>query len=240
MNISWNDLNNIKETGVFPFRDGTIEITFAEISIWKTNPGAQFQLMRKHPIHGEFKYVLGKEVGEVPRPADLELIYLSTNGDSWSLTRAPTTGDRVVMHSPNRQSGGQVSFIEIDTFLAETSNGPEHQALRHLLEKKARLATILIACDIHSSKGEVYEKLVQTIRSLGSWWHHLETIWIVRSIQTPGEIRDKMQSHIGTDDQLLIIDISNDTAGWVGINDVGSKWLHENISAKAGAETFAS
>jgi hypothetical protein len=236
MNISWSDLNNIQEAGDYPFRDGTIAITFLEVSIWKMNPGAQFQLMRKHPIHGEFKYVLGKQIEEGPGPADLELIYQSSNGDSWSLTRAPTTGARVVMHRPNLQSGGQVSFIEIDAFLAETANGPEHQALRHLLEASARLATILIACDIHSSKGEVYEKLVQTIQSLGSWWHHLETIWIVRSAQTPDGIRDKLKSHIGTDDQLLIIDISNDTAGWVGINDIGSKWLHENISAKASTE----
>jgi hypothetical protein len=55
MNISWRDLNNVQEAGDYPFRDGTISVTFAEVAIWKNDPSAQFQLMRKHPIQKEFK-----------------------------------------------------------------------------------------------------------------------------------------------------------------------------------------
>jgi hypothetical protein len=35
MNVSWNDLNNVQEAGDYPFRDGTITVTFAEVAIWK-------------------------------------------------------------------------------------------------------------------------------------------------------------------------------------------------------------
>ncbi len=48
MNVSWNDLNNVRGAGDYPFRDGTITVTFAEIAIWKNNPDAKFELMRKH------------------------------------------------------------------------------------------------------------------------------------------------------------------------------------------------
>ena len=134
MNISWSDLDNVQEAGDYPFRDGTISVTFAEVAIWKSNPGAQFQLMRKHPIQVEFKYVLGKQIEGKLAPADDKLFYESSNGDSWCLTRNPATGTRAVMHRPNPQSGGQVSYIEIEQFLTEGSNGPEHQALRRLME----------------------------------------------------------------------------------------------------------
>jgi hypothetical protein len=62
MNISWSDLNNVDQPGEYPFRDGTITVTFAEIAVWKKEPGAQFQLMRKNPIKDQINYVLGKKV----------------------------------------------------------------------------------------------------------------------------------------------------------------------------------
>src|ERR1700744_5047888 len=201
MNVSWDDLNNVPEAGDYPFRDGTITVTFAEIAIWKNNPGAKFQLMRKHPIQGAYKYLLGSQIDEQPVPSDSELIYESSNGDSWCLTRDPLTGARAVVHRPNPQSGGQVSYMEIEKFLAEGANGPEHQALRGLLEASARTATVLIAYDIHPPEGETYENLTEKIRSFGSWWHHLETTWIVKSIHAPGEIRDQLRAYIGSDDQ---------------------------------------
>src|SRR5665213_3313923 len=217
MEVSWSDLNHVQAAGDYPFRDGTITVTFAEVAIWKKTPDARFRLMRKYPIHGDFRYVLGRQLGENPAVVDTELIYQSSNGDSWSLTRDPVTGARAVMHRPNPRSGGQVSYLEIEKFLVEGANGPEHQALRRLMETGARAATILIAYDIHPPRGEAYDGLVKAIQALGAWWHHLETIWIVQCAHTPGEIRDRLRSHIGIDDQLLVIDISRDAAGWVGI-----------------------
>jgi len=229
MYISWNDLNNVQEPGDYPFRDGTITVTFAEIATWKNRPGVLFQLMRKYPLQGAFSYALGKQIDEKEVRAYGDLIYESSNGDSWSLTRDPATGARAVMHRPNPQSGGQVSFIEVEKFLTDGAHGPEHQALKRLMEKTVGLPSILIAYDIHPPKGEAYENLIEAIRSLGTWWHHLETVWIVRCAHTPAEIRDRLKSHIGTEDQLLIVDISGDVAGSAGVNDAGSKWLAQNI-----------
>ncbi len=189
----------------------------------------RFQLMRKHPIQGAFRYVLGKQVEEKSAPAAPELIHESSNGDAWYLTQDPATGARVVLHRPNAQSGGQASYVGIDKFLSGGANGPEHQALRRLIETGAPMATILIAFDIHPPNGEVYDGLIGAIQSLGTWWHHLETIWIVQCADKPGEIRDRLKSHLGIEDQLLVIDISGDTAGWAGVNDAGSKWLADNI-----------
>src|ERR1700722_381401 len=116
MNISWHDLNNVHEAGDYPFRDGTISVTFAEVAIWKKNPSAQFQLMRKYPIQKEFKYVLGKQIDERLEPVKYELIYESSSGDTWSLARDPTTGGGVVMNCPNPRSGGRTSYMAVAKF----------------------------------------------------------------------------------------------------------------------------
>jgi hypothetical protein len=91
------------------------------------------------------------------------------------------------------------------------------------------MATILIGYDVHSPEGRTHDGLVRTIKSLGIWWHHLETIWIVKSSQTPAAIRDQLKPHIGADDQVLVVDISDDTAEWFGVNEAGSTWLKNNV-----------
>jgi hypothetical protein len=159
--------------------------------------------------------------------ADEKLVFKGSNGDSWYLGRDPETGLRAAKHVANPESGGHVSYLEIESFLSG-GDGPEHQAFRHLMEAE-RAATILIAYDIHPAWGAAYDDLVKAIQSLGAWWHHLETVWIVRSDKTPEQIRDRLKSCIGTDDQVLILDITGDKAEWAGVDEAGSKWLKENI-----------
>jgi hypothetical protein len=91
------------------------------------------------------------------------------------------------------------------------------------------MTAILIAYDIHPTEGDGYDKLIEKIRSLGDWWHHLESTWIVRCAQSPSQVRDQLRSYIGNDDQLLVIEISGDTAEWAGVNGAGSQWLKDNI-----------
>ena len=59
-------------------------------------------------------------------------LYVSPNGDRWSLCRN-SAGSFMVSHRPNASSGGQASQTEVANFLASGSRGPEHQALLHAL-----------------------------------------------------------------------------------------------------------
>jgi hypothetical protein len=170
MNVSWSDVNNVREAGDYPFRDGTITVTFAELSIWKMKPDSHFQLMRKHPIQSVIRYVLGHEIEEHPAPVE---------------------------------------------------------------ETSARVATTLIAYDLHAPKGALYDELAGKIMSLGAWWHHLETVWIVKSAHAPGQIKDQLARYIGGDDQLLVIDVTGDAAEALGLNSAGTKWLQETLSGTA-------
>jgi hypothetical protein len=164
-----------------------------------------------------------------------KLIYESGNGDAWFLDLDPATGLPAVKHVANLQSGGHVSYIPLENFLA-AGNGPEHQALRKLVEAES-LATILIAHDMHPAQGPAYQKLEEAICALGAWWHHLETVWIVRSNKSPDIIRAELRALIGTDDQLLVVDITGDQAAWVGINQAGDTWLRQNIEWREPSQT---
>ena len=61
------------------------------------------------------------------------VLYQSSNGDAWLLTRNPMSRLPTVKHVPNASSGGQISYSDIGTFLRDGANGPEHQALLKLI-----------------------------------------------------------------------------------------------------------
>jgi hypothetical protein len=60
-------------------------------------------------------------------------IYSSSNGDRWSLVR-DISGDVSVLHEPNKASGGAPTTVPLWVFLAPSNRGPEHQALRAMID----------------------------------------------------------------------------------------------------------
>ena len=164
------------------------------------------------------------------QPVSEKPFYESSNGDAWYLSEDPATGVPAVKHVANPQSGGHVSFVDIESFV-RGGGGPEHEAFRQLAAP-GPLATILIAYDVHPASGPRYQDLAEAIQSLGAWWHHLETVWLVRSSKTPAEIRDQLQLHMGAEDQLLVIDVGGANAEWAGVNAAGSAWLTTSVLQK--------
>jgi hypothetical protein len=61
------------------------------------------------------------------------VLYESSNGDVWALTRDPASKMPVVKHQPTASSGGQISYTDIGKFLRNGAGGPEHQALLKLI-----------------------------------------------------------------------------------------------------------
>ena len=61
------------------------------------------------------------------------VLYQSSNGDTWLLTRDPASKFPAVKHVPNASSGGHISHTSIGKFLQDNANGPERQALLKLI-----------------------------------------------------------------------------------------------------------
>jgi hypothetical protein len=68
------------------------------------------------------------------------------------------------------------------------------------------MAVYVIGYDLHPKKGEIYDNLFSAIKKVGTtWWHCLDSTWMVVSNKTAAEIRDELRNHIYDDDQLLVI-----------------------------------
>jgi hypothetical protein len=77
------------------------------------------------------------------------------------------------------------------------------------------MSALLISYDLNKP-GQNYNKLYEKIKSLGTWWHYLESTWIVASTLTPSQAFDRLRSTLDTSDSVLIVNITGDTySGWL-------------------------
>lgn len=76
--------------------------------------------------------------------------------------------------------------------------------------------------------GQDYNDLHEAIKDYGTWWHHLESTWIVNTSSSASDIRDDLKGHIDSNDELLVTRLSG---GWAstGIDDDGADWLHDHL-----------
>lgn len=85
------------------------------------------------------------------------------------------------------------------------------------------MRTLLVGYDLNKP-GQDYKGLIQALKST-SWWHHLDSTWLVRSEESPVALRDRLKKHLDSDDKLLVIDVTSQAAAWTGINKSGSDWI---------------
>lgn len=90
------------------------------------------------------------------------------------------------------------------------------------------MATLLVGYDLNAP-GQKYAELIEQIKSLGGWWHHLDSTWLVVTSKTPSQVRDQLTSYLDTGDELLVLDVSGDNWSTHGIAKSGNDWLHANL-----------
>ncbi|KIP93520.1 hypothetical protein [Pseudomonas fluorescens] len=89
------------------------------------------------------------------------------------------------------------------------------------------MASVLITYDL-ITPGKNYAELHEAIKALGSWWHCVESTWIVKSNLTLVQIRDALNTHVDSNDKLLVLGLSG-AAAWVGLDKNCSDWLTNNL-----------
>jgi len=87
--------------------------------------------------------------------------------------------------------------------------------------------SILIGYDLNKP-GKDYASLIEAIKKLGTWWHCLDSTWIVKSSSTTEAIRDQLRSHMDQNDEILVVVLTGEGA-WAGFSPECSGWLKTNL-----------
>jgi hypothetical protein len=89
------------------------------------------------------------------------------------------------------------------------------------------MAAQLISYDLRKP-GRDYSSLYEAIKQLGSWWHCLESIWIVQTALSTAHVRDALKAHIDGNDGLVVLSLAG---GWAtyGLSEECNNWLRNNL-----------
>lgn len=90
------------------------------------------------------------------------------------------------------------------------------------------MATMLVAYDLSKPEQE-YAKLFETLKSQGTWWHGLDSTWLVKTDLSTVELRDALRPFLDANDALLVLDVTNGAAAWAGFPEPVGDWLRANI-----------
>jgi hypothetical protein len=94
------------------------------------------------------------------------------------------------------------------------------------------MTTYLIIYDINkegAAYSEANRRLIEKIKSLFStWWHHLDSTWIVVTSLTAAQVRNALQPVLDSNDELLVVK-SGEEGAWCGFSQAGSGWLKQNL-----------
>ncbi len=92
---------------------------------------------------------------------------------------------------------------------------------------KIIMKTYLISYDLNQPL-QNYGELIEAIKEYSNWWHHLDSVWIIKTEETTVQVRDYLRPYIDSNDELLVVGLNGEGA-WFGFNDRGSEWLKNNL-----------
>lgn len=78
------------------------------------------------------------------------------------------------------------------------------------------MKVFLITYDLHSP-GKDYNNLHEGIRSLGNWWHYLDSTWLIANpLENANSIARKLKTHMDQNDYILVVEITRQPReGWL-------------------------
>jgi hypothetical protein len=90
------------------------------------------------------------------------------------------------------------------------------------------MRTLLVGYDLNRP-GQNYAGLVAALKASPLWWHYLDSTWLLRTNETPVELRNRLASLIDSGDELLIIDVTGRAAAWSGFDQNAGEWIRNNL-----------
>jgi hypothetical protein len=88
------------------------------------------------------------------------------------------------------------------------------------------MSTYLVGFDL-DTPGQNYRGISQRLKDLGTWWHNLDSTWLVKSDMTVVQLRDYLRPLMDTTDKVFVVDVTARAAAWSGFSEQASAWIKE-------------
>ena len=84
-----------------------------------------------------------------------------------------------------------------------------------------------VSYDLNKS-GQNYTALYEELKKSSSWWHYLDSTWLILTSETVTQLTDRIRKNIDDNDSLLVIKVVRDYGGW--LNQEAWDWINANVT----------
>ena len=76
--------------------------------------------------------------------------------------------------------------------------------------------------------GQKYNALIEELKESPSWWHYLDSTWLIYTSETADQLSARLLKHTDQNDRLLIIKVVREYQGW--LTEEAWEWIREHIT----------
>jgi len=83
-----------------------------------------------------------------------------------------------------------------------------------------------VSYDLNKS-GQNYDALYEELKRSPGWCHVLDSTWLVSTTETAKQVSDRLRKHLDENDDLLVMAVTKDHAGW--LNQSTWEWIKKHV-----------
>lgn len=84
----------------------------------------------------------------------------------------------------------------------------------------------MVGYDLNKS-GQDYNGLYSELKKSASYWHYLDSTWLISTRETANQLYDRISHHIDANDYVLIMEVRADYQGW--LPEKAWEWIREHV-----------
>ena len=86
---------------------------------------------------------------------------------------------------------------------------------------------VLLVCYDLKKPIKDYPGMQKALKNANSWWHYLDSTWLLKTKLSPEQWIDKLRPHFDQNDYLLVIEVKDNYQGW--LPKKAWDWIHKNL-----------
>ena len=84
-----------------------------------------------------------------------------------------------------------------------------------------------VSYDLNKS-GQNYTALYNELKASLSWWHHLDSTWLIYTNESAEQLSNRLLRHIDQNDRLLVIKVVRQYQGF--LTEEAWKWIRTYVT----------
>jgi hypothetical protein len=88
------------------------------------------------------------------------------------------------------------------------------------------MTVYIVSYDLNKA-GQNYNALYEELKKSSSWWHYLDSTWLISTAESADQLSDRLLAHTDKNDRLLVIKVVRTYQGW--LPEDAWEWINEHV-----------